>query len=90
MATGKSGSTNHVLDCNAGTGGLLRPNRVEGVSHTESKEPDDGPSPGQIEHISDEQPIQEDKAAGDVVPLDHGPDRDHPSNEEEKGQNKPN
>jgi len=89
MATGEMASTDHVLDRNPGGGGLLRPNCAEGVPHAESKEPDDGPSPGQIEHIGDEQPIQEDKAASDVILLDHGPDRDHPGNEEEEGENKP-
>ena len=51
---------------------------MEGIPHTKSKEPNNGPGPGQVEHVGDEQPIEEDKAPGDVILLDHGPDRDNP------------
>jgi len=72
------------LDCDPGAGSLLRPNRTEVVPHAESKEPDEGAGNGQVNHVGDKQPIQEDETSGDVVLLDHGPDRERPGNEEEK------
>jgi len=82
MITQKRLSTDHILDCDPGARSLLRPNRAEVVPLAKSKEPDVGASNGQVNHIADEQPVQEDEAACDVVSLDHGPDGDRPGNEE--------
>jgi len=79
----------HILDCNPGTGSLLRENRVEVCPQAKSKEPDVCAGDSQINHVGDEQPVQENEATGNVVPLDHGPDRERPGNEEEHGENKP-
>ena len=84
MATWNRLPTDHILDCNPGGRSLFGPNRTEVVPDTKGEEPDDGASSGQIKHITDEQPVQEDEASGDVVPLDHGSDRDYPGNEEEE------
>ena len=83
MGAWKRLSTDHILDCNLDVGRLLSPNRAEAVPHAKSKEPDDGAGSGQVKHVGDEQPVQEDEASGDVILLDHGPDRDCPGNEEE-------
>jgi hypothetical protein len=83
MEARKKSSTDHILDCNPSAGSLLGPNRVEAVPHAKSKEPDDGTGSGQVKHVGNEQPVQEDEASGIVVLLDHGPDRDRPGNEEE-------
>jgi len=80
----------HILYCNPGTGSLLRENRVEICPEAKSEEPDECAGNGQINHVGDEQPVQENKTTGNVVLLDHGPNRERPGNEEEQTQNKPN
>ena len=90
MATRKRTSTDHILECNPGAGSLLRPNLVEVGPKAKSEEPDNGSCPSQVRHVGDEQPIQKDEGSGDVVLLDHGPDRDYPGNEEDETENKSN
>jgi len=75
----------HILDCNPSAGSLLRPAGVEVVSQPESKEPDDRTCSSQIDHSNYEQPVEEHEATGDVVPLNHGSDRERPGNEKEYG-----
>jgi hypothetical protein len=60
---------------------------VEVVSYAESEEPDDGAGNSQVDHGNDEQPVEKHEANGNVVPLNHGSDRECPGNEEEHAQN---
>lgn len=75
-------STDHVLDFDPGVGSLLGPNLVEVGPDAESKEPDDGTGGGQIDHVGDEYPVEQEKATGNVVLLNHGTDRESPGYEE--------
>jgi hypothetical protein len=79
----------HILDCNPGTGNLLGENRMEVYPQAKSEEPDECAGNGQINHVGDEQPVQENEATGNVIPLDHGPDRERPGYEEEHAKDKP-
>jgi len=72
----------HILDFNPSDGTLLRPNCVEVDPLAKSEEPDEGAGNGQVNHVTDEQPVQEDKASGDMVSLNNGSDGDRPGNEE--------
>lgn len=56
---------------------------MEVCPQAKSEEPDECTGNGQVDHVGDEQPIQENKASGDMALLDHGPDRERPGNEEE-------
>ena len=84
MTTRRKVSTDHILDCNPGAGSLFGPNRAEVIPQAKSEEPDDCPGNSQVSHVGNEQPVQESEAPGDVVPLDHGPNREGPGNEEEQ------
>lgn len=56
---------------------------MEVVSYAKGEEPDDGAGNSQIDHGNDKQPVEEYEADGDVVPLNHGSDRERPGDEEE-------
>ena len=56
---------------------------MEVVPYAKCKKPDDGTGNGQVDHGDYEQPIQEHEANGNVVLLNHGPDRERPGNEKE-------
>lgn len=62
---------------------------MEVFPETKSEEPDECAGNGQVNHVGDEQPVQESEAAGDVILLDHGPDRERPGNEEEETKDEP-
>jgi hypothetical protein len=47
---------------------------MEVYPQAKSEEPDECAGNGQINHVGDEQPVQENEATGNVIPLDHGPD----------------
>ena len=82
MTTRKKVVTDHILDCNPGAGSLFRPNRVEIFPQAKSEKPDECAGDSQVNHVGYEQPVQENEASGDVVLLDHGPDRERPGNQE--------
>ena len=47
---------------------------MEVCPQAKSEEPNECACNGQIDHGSDEQPVQENEATGNVILLDHGPD----------------
>lgn len=55
---------------------------MEVCPQAKGEEPDECAGDGQINHVANEQPVQENEASGNVVLLDHGTDRERPGSEE--------
>jgi len=64
-----------ILEGESVIGAQRRPFEMEFVALSEREEPDDAADNGDDEGVDDQEPVQDNEADGDVVPLHHGSNR---------------